>query len=364
MFLDFAKALDKVNHLSLIKKMEHYGINSCTLKWVEKFLKDRTQKVLLEGTLSDSAPVLSGVPQGTVLGPLLFLIYINDLPKYVSPGTSVRLFADDSAIYRVIKSPEDHDILQKDIKSLEKWEELWSMCFHPDKCQLIRVTKKIYPSKFDYTIHGVTIEKVDSAKYLGVTISENMSWSAHITTICKKAHNTINFLYRNFKTCPPHIKAKLYITYVRPTLEYCSSVWDPHTDSDIKKIEAVQKRAARFVFNSYSRQIRVTPLLQSLGWFPLKERRARAKVTLLFKASMKPPVVEISTNHLSKVQANIRTRQYGNYFTPFVRTGTHIFSFFNSTIRLWNDMPTDAKSATSLSLFLDALASHTLRGLY
>ena len=100
--LDFAKAFDKVNHSSLIKKMVHYGVNPTTTRWVENFLKDRSQNVLLEGLLSEPAPVLSGVPQGTVLGPLLFLIYINDLPKYVSPGTEVRLFADAIAVYRAI----------------------------------------------------------------------------------------------------------------------------------------------------------------------------------------------------------------------------------------------------------------------
>ena len=189
-FLDFAKAFDKVNHLSLIKKMKHYGVNNGTVKWVESFLAGRTQQVMLNGTLSKPAPVLSGVPQGTVLGPLLFLIYINDLPLYVSPGTEVRLFADDSAVYRKIKSPEDHMILQRDIASLEAWEAEWSMNFHPEKCQLLRVTKKHIISKFDYTIHGVRMENVKCAKYLGVTISNDLSWTPHITEICKKANNT------------------------------------------------------------------------------------------------------------------------------------------------------------------------------
>ena len=151
----------------------------------------------------------------------------------------MRLFADDSAVYRIINTPDDHVILQQDIKSLEKWESEWSMRFHPQKCQLLRVTKKHFPSNYDYAIHGVSIESVKQAKYLGVTISTNLSWSPHISEICKKALNTINFLHRNFKTCPPHIKAKLYQTYVRPTVEYCCSVWDPYTAQEIEKLEAL-----------------------------------------------------------------------------------------------------------------------------
>ena len=171
--------------------MEHYGVNPNTIRWVENFLKDRTQRVLLEGIFSEPAPVLSGVPQGTVLGPLLFVIYINDLPKYVSPGTEVRLFSDDSAVYRAIKSREDHEILQRAIKSLEQWEADWSMSFHPEKCQLLRITKQRKPSHYVYNIHGVLIDSVKEAKYLGVTIDNKLSWSPHIHAVCKKAHNTL-----------------------------------------------------------------------------------------------------------------------------------------------------------------------------
>ena len=113
--------------------------------WLESFLTNRSQQVQIDGSLSEPADVLSGVPQGTVLGPLLFLLYINDLPKYVSTGTEVRLFADDSALYRTIKSPQDHIILQNDLDSLQKWEQEWSMHFHPQKCQLLRVTTSTHP---------------------------------------------------------------------------------------------------------------------------------------------------------------------------------------------------------------------------
>jgi len=228
-FLDFAKAFDKVNHRSLLIKLYHYGIRGQNLVWIRNFLDNRRQRVILDGVLSSPASVLSGVPQGSVLGPLLFLIYINDLPQYVSPGTEVRLFADDSAIYRKIKD-KDHDpvILQNDLDNLQAWEKMWSMEFHPHKCQLLNVTTKREPFINDYTIHSTTIENVKKAVYLGVTISNNLSWSHHIDTICYKANRSLNFLQRNFKGCSPKIKSILFTTYVRPTLEYCSSVWDPN----------------------------------------------------------------------------------------------------------------------------------------
>ena len=281
------------------------------------------------------------------------------------------LFLDDSAVYRAIKSREDHEILQRDIKSLEQWEADWSMSFHPEKCQLLRITKQRKPSHYVYNIHGVLIDSVKEAKYLGVTIDNKLSWSPHIHAVCKKAHNTLNFLYRNFKTCPPSIKAKLYLAYVRPILEYCCSVWDPHTDANIKILEAVQRRAARFAFNIYSRYDRVTPLLLQLNWIPLRERRARVKVTLLYKTINN--IVEIHTNYLTNpsddsatdaTAEEIHTRQFDQIFIPYARTNPYFFSYFISTIRLWNSLPTAMKSAQSLSSFQEGLGTRTLRKRY
>ena len=192
-FLDFSKAFDKVHHHSLLKKLHHYGINDSLVSWTKDFLFGRTQKVVVEGKFSDSAAVTSGVPQGTVLGPLLFLIYINDLPNYISAGSNVRLFADDSAVYRRITSEEDAQQLQTDLDNLQKWESHWSMEFHPQKCQILRVTNKQDPIKFKYSIHDQELEETTNAKYLGVTINNKMSWNTHINTICTKVNNTLSF---------------------------------------------------------------------------------------------------------------------------------------------------------------------------
>ena len=315
---------------------------------------------MIDGVLSSPAAVQSGVPQGTVLGPLLFLLYINDLPLYVSPGTYVRLFADDGALYRIIRTPEDHIILQKDLENLQRWEEKWSMQFHPDKCQLLIISKRRIKSEFNYSIHSSIIENTREAKYLGITISDTLSWNSHINNICKKANGTINFLHRNFKNCSPKVKAGLYLTYVRPSLEYCSSVWDLYTSLNIDKLEGVQRRAARFVFNKFSREVRVTPMLQDLKWVPLSERRARSKTTLLYKALNN--LIHIPTDHLKLTQSH--TRQHSNFYIPFVRTDAHRSSFYPSTLRLWNTLPLLTRSSPTLETFKSNLKGHTFRYLY
>jgi retron-type reverse transcriptase len=163
--LDFAKAFDKVSHKLLLHKAEHYGINGDTLDWIKDFLSQRTQQVVIEGQVSSEVKVTSGVPQGSVLGPLLFIIFINDLPSCVKSSVS-RLFADDCVLYKQISSASDASLLQKDLDALQKWERTWLMEFHPSKCQTVRVTNKRRPICTSYTIHGEELETVPSAKYL------------------------------------------------------------------------------------------------------------------------------------------------------------------------------------------------------
>ena len=153
--LDFSKAFDKVPHKRLLHKLKQLGIRGNTLKWIESFLSDRTQRVVLENSSSSYAPVLSGVPQGTVLGPLLFLVFINDLPQSCV-SSQVRLFADDCAVYRKIKTKEDEALLQQDLNNLQEWEARWSMEFHPQKCQLLHITARRNPTNTSYTMKGHT----------------------------------------------------------------------------------------------------------------------------------------------------------------------------------------------------------------
>ena len=358
-FLDLAKAFDKVNHKCLLRKIDNYGIRNNIYYWIESFLGNRTQQVQVEGALSHPADVTSGVPQGTVLGPLLFLLYINDLPRYVSTGTEVRLFADDTALFRPIKSNYDHLRLQADLLNLQEWESDWSMEFHPGKCELLRVTKMKEPSIYNYTIHSQILSSTDNAKYLGVNIDCKLSWNFHIESIVKKANNSLNFIHRNFKSCSPDIKAKLYIAYVRPCLEYSCIVWDPYTDINIDRLEFVQRRAARVVNSCFSWEESVTDMLRNLNWTPLSERRARAKVLTVYKA--KHDLVEIP---FDRPPTQSSSRHAADFYTPFIRTDCHRFSFYPSAMRLWNGLPVPLRTVGTLPQFQKAIEAHTITSQY
>ena len=204
----------------------------------------RTQKVMVDGYISNECLVLSGVPQGSVLGPTLFLLYINDITHQL--GSRVRLFADDCLIYREIKSPDDHRILQQDLDRLTEWGHQWQMSFNTAKCYVMRISlamKKI--SRHDYLMEGNSLELKDDHPYLGVQLSSKLSWECHINLVSAKATRALGFLRRNLVACDRSAKEKAYFALVRPLTEYCCVVWSPHQQKLKNKLEKVQHSAAR-----------------------------------------------------------------------------------------------------------------------
>ncbi len=159
-----------------------------------------TQHVFLDGSSSDTVPVSSGVSQGTVLGPLLFLLYINDLPLSTR-NSSTWLFADDRLLYRTVKTPDDCRLFQQDLDALQQWKRTWQMHFRPDKCKILRFTRSHSPIHHTYTLHGTQLEAVQSHKYLGIHLSTNLKFNAHIDFICSKANRTLGLLRRNLRGC-------------------------------------------------------------------------------------------------------------------------------------------------------------------
>ena len=279
--LDLTKAFDRVPHKHLCNKLSYYGINGSTLKWIKNFLQGRTQQVIVEGHHSNSISVTSGVPQGTVLAPLLFLCYINNLP--ININSKIKLYADDVLIYRPIKSLDDYKILQEDLNTIDQWAVHCQARFNPDKCEHIRITNNKNPILSTYFILNTPIQTVSNITYLGVTIDEHLSWSKHIINITKKANGTRGFLQRNINTCPSSIKEICYKLMIRPIIEYASTIWTPHLQKDILKLETIQRRSARFVLNDYARLSSMTSMIQKLGWPTLKQRRDNINIMMLYK---------------------------------------------------------------------------------
>ena len=346
--LDFSKAFDKVPHQRLLHKLNHYGIHNSCYRWIANFLDDRTQQVVVDGACSYQAPVISGVHQGTVLGPLLFLLFINDLPNGLR--SNIRLFADDCIVYREINSQSDSQILQDDLNTLANWESRWGMKFHPSKCNVMSCCRLRNPKHFSYKLRGHILERSLCTKYLGVDIQHNLSWNQHISRTTNKAHSMLGFLRRNLKSAKLNTKANAYKALVRPHVEYCCTIWSPFQQNLINKVEAVQRKAARFVCNNYHNTSSVTSMLNELQWDSLSLRRSRAQLTMLYKILYKHVDID-PTLYLSP--ASSRTRSQHSYKFRQIHANTDIFkfSFFPRVVPLWNSLPASVAEAPSLGIF-------------
>ena len=281
--MDFAKAFDKVPHRSLLHKLEYYGIRGSTHKWIKSWLSVRTQQVVLDGQVSDPVTVLSGVPKGLVLGLVLFLIFINDMPDNIR--SPVCLFADDCVLYRNIHSLQDCLTLQEDLTSLGQWDADKQMKLNEAKCHSIRVTRHQHHKQilFDYSLHNQLLENVQSAKYLGITITDNMDWDQHVSEISSKATKTLGFLRRNLAFAPRSTKEVAYKTLVRPKLEYEAPIWSPHSKLQIDQIEKVQRTAACWTCRRWRNTSCVGEMLNELEWPSLEAQRDQSSLLLFHK---------------------------------------------------------------------------------
>ena len=355
--MDFSKAFDKVSHPHLAVKLQRYGVSEQARRWIASFLSDRTQQVVVEGEASTPRPCSSGVPQGSVIGPALFLVFINDLPDWVKSET--RLFADDTIVYRIIKSKPDEEQLQQDLVSLEQWEATWLMEFHPKKCVVLSLNnarQKTAPP--EYKLHGHILEVVPQAKYLGVTISNNLKWSNHINTITKSANSTLAFVRRNIKTSNRTIKDLAYKTLVRPKLEYAATVWDPYTIKDKHQIEMVQRRAARWVTHRYHNTSSVTDMLKDLGWVTLEERRRQARLIMMHKILQN--LVAISSHPIRyAINSKSRLAHQASLCQLHTKSDGHKYSYYPRTIIDWNNLPAATATARDIETFKRCLRNPT-----
>lgn len=265
------------------------------------------------------------MPQGSVLGPLLFLIYINDLPSSIT--SQVRLVADDTAVYLAINNLQDCSVLQNDLDKLFHWEKIWDMEFHPNKCVVLIISKTKHKFLFNYRLHGQILEVVDSAKYLGVSLSEDLSWNKHINNITSNANKTLAFLRRNIQTKTQSIKEAAYKTLVRPQVKYALAVWSPHTKTNIDKIEKVQCRAVRWVKNDYSYYSSVARMQTELRRQTLQDRRDLCRLTVFYKTVYGLVAVSLPSYLERPARVSRHMHPYlSNKFTPLPTTSNILFS--------------------------------------
>ena len=344
--MDFVKAFDKVSHRHLAAKLDFYGIRGPTKEWIVGFLSNRSQQVVVEGQHSSKAPVTSGVPQGTVLGPILFLIYINDLPNRAQFST-VRLFADDCILQKTVKTTDDCSKLQEDINSIGQWEKDWLMEFHPDKCQILTIPAGKSPILHSYHLHNVTLQRPpDGAiKYLGITIQSDLKWHKHVRSITAKASRTLGVVRRNVRVPDRDVRERAYKTLVRPQVEFASSVWDlPRNrgQSAIRQstlahqVEMVQRRAARFVCNQYRYTSSVDAMLADLKWPKLEARRRYFRLCMMYRINK--DIVAIPFDHCL-ICLQTLSRGHDQRYRP-IKTKLDLFedSFLPRTIPDWNKL--------------------------
>ena len=345
--LDFSKAFDKVSHKLLLLKLRYYGITGETINWIQSFLTNRKQQVVCDGSISEVVNVTSGVPQGSVLGPLLFLVFINDLPSCIK--STCRLFADDCLLYRQIHSKHDSDVLQNDLHCLEHWANKWFMQFNPIKCVVLTITHKVHPTVTHYTLYDQMLAHVQEAKYLGLTLDSKLTFNKHIECICKRANSALAFIRRNTHFCQRNIRADAYCTYVRPILEYAAFVWSPYTNININKLESVQRRAARYVMSDFNRYSSVGEMLSTLQWDSLKKRRDIQSLCVLYK--ILNGLIDVSLPECM-IKNSLITRGHNKRFVTISSTvNSYKYSFFPRVVPQWNALPSVTVNAPTLQQF-------------
>ena len=344
LFLDLQKAFDSVPHQRLIYKLEKLGINGKLLCWIESFLTHRFQRVAVGGKYSSWSRVKSGVPQGSVLGPILFLLYINDISNLIT--TNIKIFADDSKIFGSACNIDEADCIQKDLDALDNWCKVWMLKFNPSKCHVLHIGKNNH--KYLYHIGGFLLSSVDDEKDLGIIMSNDLKQYKDVTNKVKKANKMLGMIKRTFSYLDKEILLRLYKAYVRPILEYCQQAMSPYLQKDINEIEKVQRRATKLLH--YLKDKSYEERLKDLDLHTLEYRRTRGDMIVMYKI----------TNGLMDVDASLlfKWKQYSGLRghskkVEHTKSNTEIRrNFFTKrVITPWNKLPDYLIKADSVNAF-------------
>ena len=356
-FLDISRAFDSVPHGKLLQKLSSVGIKGQLWLWLKHFLTNRKQRVRISGAYSSWETVISGVPQGTILGPTLFLLYINDIA--VDLKSCCKLYADDCILYQIIQDPSDSLCLQQDLNRLSTWSEKWGLKFNEDKCKMMHLSRQINPLLFEYRMNGKLLEITTNEKYLGITVNNKFSWSTHINTITADANRKLGIINRVFGKCSRDIKQRLYQQLVLPKLEYCCIVWDPHLLGLQRSLEKVQKRALRVISGTWD--IDYKKSLKDLSLLSLHDHRLLLKLVYCYKVMHNHVDIPFDQYFSYRNNRSLRQTHPMQLNCKFARTDLCKHSFFYSTPVEWNKLPFDICNMSSVKCFKDSLHSYFIK---
>ena len=329
-FCDISKAFDRVWHKGLLYKLQSVGISDSLLLWFRNYLAERKQRVVLPGGASSWKYIKAGVPQGSILGPLLFLIYINDIVDEIH--SCIRLFADDTSLYIIVDNPlQAAATLNEDLEKLHSWASKWLVTFNPSKSEAITFTRKrIRPLHPPLYMNHQAINEVSSHKHLGLIFSNDCNWHEHIEYIKTKAWFRINIMRRlKFKLDRKSLEI-IYMSFIRPLLEYASVVWDNCAEYESEELEKIQNEAARIVTGA-TKLVSLEALYIDTGWESLETRREKHKLIQFYKmnneltpeylSSLVPPTVGSAVRYPLRNESNLQTvpaksKQYYESFLP------------------------------------------------
>ena len=379
-YFDFSKAFDSVNHdLILFKLKNYFGIDGLLLQFFRDYLYNRKQRVAINGSLSGLLDVASGVPQGSILGPLLFILFIDDICDEINDGTEIALYADDTKIWREILCDEDQVKLQNDINNLFKWSVRNLMNFHPDKCNVVAFTNKprIYPLpfyEFWYSLNGKDLDYVKNEKDLGVVIDSKLSWNRQCQMLESKATKQFNLLRRTcYFISNSNQRRILYLTLVRSIFEHCCQVWSPQNSTSLDMLEKLQKRAVKWILREQHESYTDIIFLQKqkgLDLLPVKHRFLFSDLVLFYRilnedvnidlpyyiSKIEPHNVKNITRHSKPMAVGKDNLIYKSSIQPKVKAFKD--SYFFRTVKNWNLLPFELRSTGTLDNFKVNLKEH------
>ena len=376
-YFDFAKAFDSVNHDIVLAKLKHkFGIDGKLLRFIMSYLKGRQQRVVIEGELSDWKPVRSGVPQGSILGPLLFVLFINDIVDVVSQDTRILLYADDMKVWRKIRYADDQVVLQTDISNLHAWSIQNKMNFHQDKCKVLRSTLKTSPLLTSYIMGDSPLEVTVNEKDLGIYITPKLIYNKHHHTIVAKSSQKLGLIKRNCSITRCRLSRKvLYLSLVRSLYEHCSPIWRPTNVTQVNKFVRIQKRAVKWIYNECYCRYSVSEYfskLKALNILPIDYKFLLNDLVMFHKIFYNLSVVQlpfflVTNDNGTNTNMTYFQRQTRNFndkdklklkCTISPRVNAFKCSFFYRAHLEWNSLPLDIRSIDKPATFKSKLEKH------